>query len=287
MTSALVLSGGGNLGAVEAGMLLAFEDAGITADVIVGTSVGAINGAWVAGARPAAGLAEIWERLRRSDVFPFDPLGGFLGFIGLRDHLVPLSGLRRLLRTNLPFERLEDAAVPFHVVATNVLSGADVLLSDGPALEAVLASAAIPGVFSPVTIDGIPLMDGGIVNNTPISHAVALGAELIWVLSTGYACALPSPPHSALGMGLHAVTQAIQERLALDVERYAGQVDLRVVPPLCPVTVAPTDFSQAETLIKRARAHTANWLKDRGGHRDAPSASGWLHPHSHRRSESP
>lgn len=281
MRTALVLSGGGNLGAVEAGMLLAFEDAAIAPDLIVGTSVGAINGAWIAGGQSATDLAKLWQGLHRNDVFPFDPLTGLLGFLGLRDHLVPLSGLRRLLRDNLPFERMEQATVPFHVVATDVLSGADVLISRGPALDAVLASAAIPGVFSPVTIDRVPLMDGGIVNNTPISHAVSLGADQIWVLSTGYACALHSPPKSALAMGLHAVTLAIQERLALDVERYAEQVDLRVVPPLCPVTVPPTDFSQADTLIEKARAETATWLKGRGQHRDAPSASGWLLPHSH------
>lgn len=282
MTTAFVLSGGGNLGATEAGMLQAFEDVGIRPDLIVGTSVGAINGAWLAGRRPAEELAEIWRHLRRSDVFPADPLGGFLGFAGVSDHLVSQRGLRRLLQRNLDFDRLEDAPIPFHVVATEVLSGADVLLSAGPAIDAVLASSAIPGVFAPVEVDGVAMMDGGIVNNTPISHAVALGADEVWVLTTGYACALSKPPGSALGMGLHAVTLAIQQRLALDVERYADRCDLRVVPPPCPVTVAPTDFSQADSMIAHAYEDTAAWLAGDGRSASDPaSAANWLSPHHH------
>ena len=282
MTTAFVLSGGGNLGAAEAGMLHAFEEAGIGPDLIVGTSVGAINGAWLAGRRPAAELAGIWRHLRRSDVFRADPLGGLLGFAGVSDHLVSQRGLRRLLQRNLDFDRLEDAPIPFHVVATEVLSGADVLLSQGPAIDVVLASSAIPGVFSPVEVDGVALMDGGIVNNTPISHAVALGADEVWVLTTGYACALSKPPGSALGMGLHAVTLAIQQRLALDIESYADRCDLRVVPPLCPIAVAPTDFSQANSLITRACEHTSAWLEGEGrSPSDAALVSRQLAPHHH------
>lgn len=74
------------------------------------------------------------------------------------------------------------------------------------------------------------------------------------------ACALHQPPRSALGMSLHAVTLMIHQRLSLDVEKYADVVDLRVVPPLCPISVAPTDFSQADDLIGRAYRHTTDWL---------------------------
>ena len=256
-----MLSGGGNLGAAQAGMLLALEDAGVRPDLIVGTSVGAVNGAWVAGGRSAAELAQLWRTLRRSDVYPVDLIRGFLGFIGLRDHLVGSAPLRRLLAAHLTFEQLQDAAIPFHVVATDVLTGRDVRLDAGSAVDAVLASVAIPGVFQPVTVDGVELMDGGIANNTPISHAVALGADEVWVLSTGHACSLARPPRSALGMVLHAFSVAIEERLSLDVREYADQVDLRVLPPLCPVNVVPTDFSQADHLIASARLQTAQWLR--------------------------
>jgi len=118
---AFVLSGGGNLGAIQVGMLKALSDAGIHPDAIVGASVGAVNGSWLAGRGPGADmeeLAEVWRGLRRSDVFPTRLLGGLRGFLGQTDHLFPDTGLRRLLERELQFERLEDAIVPFHVVAT-------------------------------------------------------------------------------------------------------------------------------------------------------------------------
>lgn len=242
-------------------MLIALEEAGIRPDLIVGTSVGAVNGAWIAGGRSAADLAQLWRTLRRGDVYPISLIGGFLGFIGLRDHLVSDGPLRRLLTAHLTFEQMEDAAVPFHVVATDVLTGHDVLINTGPAVDAVLASAAIPGIFAPVTANGLDLMDGGIVNNTPISQAVALGAEEVWVLSTGHACGLTEPPHTALSMMLHAFSVAIEERLNLDIAEYAGRVDLKVAPPLCPINVMPTDFSQSGRLIDNARRQTEEWLQ--------------------------
>lgn len=164
MTTAYVLSGGANLGAVQVGMLLALTEAGITPDLIVGTSVGALNGGWVSSRCDVAGigtLADTWRSVSRHDVFPARPLTALLGFMGRRRNLVPDSGLRQLLTRNLEFDRLEDAAIPLHVVATDLLSGADVLISRGDAVDAILASAAIPGIFPPVSIDGRDHIDGG------------------------------------------------------------------------------------------------------------------------------
>jgi NTE family protein len=265
MTTAVVLSGGANLGAAQAGMLAAMEEAGVAPDLVVGSSVGAVNGAWVAGRGDLGELGDVWRSLRRGAVFPTHPVGGLLGFLGRSDHLVSDSGLRHLLRTHLRFARLEDAVVPLHVVATDLLTAEDLRISTGDALEAILASSAIPGVLPPVRIDGRALIDGGVVNNTPISHAVELGADTVWVLATGYSCALDHPPRGALGVALQAATVVIHQRLTFDVQRYAGSVDLRVVPPLCPISVSPTDFSQADDLIRRAHAHTRAWLQDGGG----------------------
>ena len=179
MTTAFVLSGGGNLGSVQAGMLRALYRADIKPDLIVGTSVGAFNGGWLAGRGHDANiedLAETWRGLRRTDVFPTQVVGGLRGFVGRKDHLVPDSGLRKLLRHALTFDRLENSIIPFHVVATDLLSGTDVLLSRGDAVDAICASSAIPGIFPAVTIDDRTLVDGGVVNNCPISHAIRLGA---------------------------------------------------------------------------------------------------------------
>ena len=263
--NAFVLSGGGNLGAIQVGMLQALSEAGIYPDAIVGTSVGAVNGAWIAGRGPAADLgelADVWRGLRRADVFPTRLLGGLRGFLGQTDHLFPDSGLRRLLERELRFERLEDALVPFHVVATDIRSGTDHLLSRGDAADAICASSAIPGVFPAVTIDGRTLVDGGVVNNCPISHAAALGATAIWVLPCGYACSLDRPPKSALGNALQAISLLIQQRLRNDAETFANRARLHIVPTPCPVSVSPTDFSQSGRLIETSLALTAAWIAD-------------------------
>jgi NTE family protein len=281
MTTAFVLSGGASLGAVQVGMLLALAEEDVRPDLIVGTSVGAVNGAWIAahpGREGIASLAELWRSLTRADVFPTRPLTGLLGFLGRQNNLVPNSALRNLIEEHLRFRRVEDAPIPFHVVATDVLSGEDVRLSRGDAVDAVLASAAIPAVFPPVAIDGRELIDGGVVNNTPISHAVALGANVVWVLSTGYSCALPQAPRGALAMALHSLTLVVNQRLVLDVERYEAAIDLRVAPPLCPIQVAPSDFSQSAQLIDRARQSTIDWLHSSHTH---TGQAGLLELHRH------
>lgn len=281
MTTAFVLSGGASLGAVQVGMLRGLADAGVTADLIVGASVGALNGGWIASRPDPAGLdalADLWRSLSRNDVFPTRPILGLLGFLGRRPNLLPDSGLRRLLTDHLGFSRLEDAPIPLHVVATDVLSGHDVLLSSGDAVEAILASAAIPAVLPPVNINGRYLIDGGVVNNTPLSHAIALGADLVWVLPTGYSCALSEPPKGVLAMALHALNLAVNQRLAVDVTRFEDVVELRVIPQPCPIGISPADFSHSAELIERSHTTTREWLTKP---HPATGQAALLAPHRH------
>jgi NTE family protein len=261
---AFVLSGGASLGAVEVGMLAALRERGIRPDLIVGTSVGALNAAWLAGHpdAPIDDLAEVWKGLHRSDVFPADPRRGLLALAGRRPSLFDEGPLRSLIERHLTFSRLEEAPTPLHVVAVEVLTGREVLLSAGPAVDSVLASAALPAFFEPVEIGGVPYMDGGVGNNTPISHAVALGVDLVWVLSAGSACALTEPPANALAMALHALNLLLHKQLVVDVERYEPLVELRVLPPLCPLTVSPVDFSHSAELIERAYSASTRWLDE-------------------------
>lgn len=282
-TTAFVLSGGGSLGAIQVGMLQVLIARGIHPDLIIGTSVGAVNGAWLAAGssdQDLRQLADLWRGLRRSEVFPPGLLTGFTGFAGRANHLFSDRGLRRILQQHIRFERIEDAPIPLHVIAVDVLSGKDVRLSTGPAVDAVAASAAIPGLLPPVVIDDRSLMDGGAVNNTPISHAIDLGATTVWVLTTGYACALREPPHSALGMGLHGLTLAINQRIALDIERYENTTELRVIPPLCPLSTGPADFGNAAELIARSADQTAKWLDEA---RRPTGQATLLYPHTHGR----
>ncbi|HEV7526735.1 MAG TPA: patatin-like phospholipase family protein [Acidimicrobiia bacterium] len=280
MTIAFVLSGGASLGAVEVGMLAALRERDIRPDVIVGTSVGALNGAWLAGHpdAPIDDLAEVWNGIHRSDVFPWDPRRGFLAFAGRRRSLFAEHPLRELIERHVTFARLEDAPIPLHVVAVEVLTGREVLLSSGPAVDSVLASAALPALFDPVEIGGVPYMDGGVGNNTPISHAAALAVDQIWVLCAGYPCALTVAPTNPLAMAFQALTLLLHRQLTLDVERYEPLVELRVLPPLCPLTVSPIDFSHSAELIDRAYEASTRWLDE--DHPPVDQAR-YMDPHDH------
>ena len=169
--------------------------------------------------------------------------------------------------------------MPCYIVATDVLKGTETVLSSGLAASAALASAAIPGVFPSVPINGRYLMDGGVANNTPISTAFGLGASRVIVLPTGMSCALEAPPHGAVAMALHALNLLIMRQLISDIQSFSSRCDLSVIPPLCPLTTTAYDFSHAAELIHRAEESTGLWLNQNGlEHRGAP---GELLPHGH------
>jgi len=271
--TAFVLSGGASLGAIQVGMLRALYEHGIAPDFIVGTSAGALNGAYIAS-RPqtpetADALGGIWRDLRRGQVFPLNPLTGLLGFLGSRDHLVPDSGLRRLLARHVERERLEELPLPLHVVAVDVITGEELRLSSGSVVDAVMASASIPAVLPPVSWADRELMDGGVANNTPISHAVELGAEEIYVLPTGHACSLEESPRGSLAMALHAISLLTHRRLIDDVEKHRDDAKLVVLPPPCPLAIPPIDFNHADTLIQRGFADAGEFLAGGGAERPA------------------
>jgi NTE family protein len=263
---ALVLAGGGSFGAVQVGMLRALVDHGIAPDMVVGSSVGAINGAWFAGAPNAdgvAGLEAIWRGMRRSEIFPLH-LRNLLGFASRRNYLVESDGLRGVLERHFTYREIGDAAVPLHVVATDQLSGSLVCLSSGDLVDAVLASCAVPAAFPPVRIDGRYLIDGAIASNTPISVAVGMGAKRVIVLPTGFACTLEQPPRGALGSALHAITLLIAHQLEDDFEQCRDKAEILTVPPMCPLSISPYDFSRASDLIERAAEQTRSWLESGG-----------------------
>jgi NTE family protein len=253
--TAFVLAGGASLGAIQAGMLRALYERGIQPELLVCTSAGALNAAYLAS-RPqtvetAKELAEVWRGIRREDVFPVHPPTVIGGLSNHRDHLVPGRPLRDLVSEHLQLEVLEDADVPLHVVTFDLLSGQEVRLSEGSALGAVMAAAAIPGVLPPVHWGERLLVDGGVVNNTPISHAVALGARRIFVLPTQDLSdrGLGRPPLGALEAAVHAFSVLADARLESDLERYATEAELIVLPAANSGHVPPTDFDHADRLI--------------------------------------
>ena len=263
-------------------MLRALTLHGVRPDWVVGSSVGALNAAYFAGDPSSHGvelLEALWRSIGTGSVFPASPWRALVNLVLGRDHLVTPTSLRKLIEHQLPYRRLEDARLPCHIVAADVLSGDPVRLSQGSAVEALLATTAIPGIFPPVRIDDRLLVDGGVASNTPIATAVALGARQIVVLATGAPCTLERPPRGAVGLALHALTILIARQLVSDVTRFADTVPIAVVPPLCPLNVSSYDFSRTGELIDRAANTTADWL-EHGGLGRPPLANG-LAPHRH------
>lgn len=261
---AFALSGGGSLGAVQVGMIQALYEREIVPDMLVGTSVGALNAAFLATRPPtpdtARELAEIWRRLRRGDVFPAQPLRAFTGLFGARDYLVPNTGLRELLERYVGMRRIEDAVIPLVVVATDLRTGAEIEISSGPAIEAVLGSAAIPGVFPPIVWGDHVLVDGGVANNTPLVPAIASGAEQVYVLPTGSTCELDTLPNNAIGVLMTSMSLLVMRRMILEIEAYQGQARLVVLPPPCPMDTQLVDFDRADELIARGYRDTQRYL---------------------------
>jgi NTE family protein len=266
VTTAFVLTGGGSLGAVQVGMLAALAEHGIEPDLLVGTSAGALNAAHLAGPGTTAdridALASLWGQVRRRDVFVAHPRRWVAATVGVAPSFFPAAPMQALVERNLGYQRLEQARLPVHVVAADLTTGMGVALSRGPAVAAVLASAAVPGLLPPVETDGRTLVDGGIGEFDPLSYADASGVDDVYLLPAGYPCA-GSPPTTALGTTLTALSLLLHRQLSSQVRDYRGRAWLHVLPPLCPLSVSPADFTQARSLVRRSHRVTGEWL-DRG-----------------------
>ncbi len=261
-----MFAGGGSFGAIQVGMMHALVANGVTADMVVGSSVGAINGAYYAGAPHLTGVLEletIWRGLTRRDVFPITWRTMF-GFIWRRDFLISHDGVRKLLEDHLPYRNLEEAQLPVHIVTTDIVSGESVVISEGSAAEAIVASTSIPGAFAPVPYRGRYLADGAISANTPVRVAVAKGARRLIILPTGYACASDAPPVGAVANALHALTLLIARQMVNELENLPPEIEYYVVPPLCPLVGSPYDFSRTAEHIARSIQSTEAWLAGHG-----------------------
>lgn len=279
--TAFVFAGGGSFGAVQVGMLQALVAHGVKPDMVVGCSVGAMNAAYFAGMPTSDGvhrLAKIWRGLQRKDVFPVS-LRTLIGFLWRRDFLISHDGVRKLIDDNLPYKNLEQAHLPVHIVTTDIITGESVVLSDGSAAEAIVASTSIPGAFAPVKYRGRYLADGAISSNTPIEVAIAQGATRLIILPTGYACANTAPPIGAVANVLHAVTLLIARQMTEDLENIAPGISYAVVPPLCPLVGSPYDFSRSGEHIDRAIASTRKWIASGGLERGGLPEE--MQPHEH------
>lgn len=231
---ALVLGGGGVRGAVEVGMLRALLEAGIRPDLVIGTSIGAINGALVA-ADPTVGVV---DRLVRAWTSPAaravygDSLGRQLRRLAAtRTHLNSPEPLRRLLVDELGADvAFEDLAVPLRVVAASIERAAEHWFDSGPLVDAVVASASVPGVLPPACIGGEHFIDGGIVNSIPVEEAVRAGARTIYVLQVGRVEEQLTAPRHAFDAARVAFEVARRHRFVRDVTLLPEGVEMHVLP---------------------------------------------------------
>ena len=182
---AVVLSGGGSLGAAQIGALRALLEAGIRPDLFVGCSVGALNAAAMAS-DPTLGrldeLERIWRGLTARDVFGGTRRTVATHLVRRDDHLYEPEALRALLRRAVPLRDLSETVVPCHVVTTDLQNGASCWWSSGDPVTVLSASACLPAVFPPVALGGSLHVDGGVTNPVPVSRALDLGATRTWVL---------------------------------------------------------------------------------------------------------
>jgi NTE family protein len=231
---AFVLGGGGLLGASEVGMLRALVDAGIRPDLVVGTSVGAINGAVFAsapGGHVVDRLETMWSTLSEADIFGGSTLRRVSTLARTRTHTHSSEPLRDLLASTLGENQLiEDLALPFQCVAASIERAAEHWFERGPVVAAVLASSAVPGLLPAVEIDGEHFFDGGLVHSIPVGRAVALGARTVYVLNVGRIERPLQPPSRPWEVAMVAFEIARRHRFAADMAAVPDNVTVHVLP---------------------------------------------------------
>ena len=247
---AFVLGGGASFGAVQVGMLAALDRAGIRPDMVVGTSVGALNGAMLAASPSDAveRLQETWTQLQRRDVLPANLLSVLWRLTQSATHVVESVGIEHVSARTLRARDFAELHLPFAAVTLDLGTGRARVLDNGPLLPALLASAAIPGLFPPVTVEGNVLVDGGAVANVPVTQALDRGAQSLVVLD----CAVPSPDPSTGNLGeIIARVTRIQQRIQVETALPDATAQVPVVylaePPAR--RAAPFDFDQTSALI--------------------------------------
>ncbi|NUP47297.1 MAG: patatin-like phospholipase family protein [Catenulispora sp.] len=228
-----VLGGGGPLGAFEVGMLKALMAREVRPDLVLGSSVGALNGAVIAAdPRPEAveRLEQLWISLRERGVFA-DTLFAQMGTaLRSRTHLFSNAALRGLLEREFGDALIEDLEVPFECVAASIERATEHWFSRGPLIEAVLASSAVPGLLPPVPVGGEHFLDGGLVDSVPVGRALACGAGTVYVLHVGRIDQPLQPPRTPREVAVVAFEIARRHRFVHALSNPVPGVDVHVLP---------------------------------------------------------
>jgi NTE family protein len=232
MTTAFVLGGGGLLGAHEVGMLRALAEAGVKPDLVVGTSIGALNGVFVAAdpAGAADRLSRMWQGEELRLAFSEKLWGRTVRLVRSGTHLHSFESLRQVLAAALPGSDFADLELPFQCVASSIESASARWFSGGPVVPAVMASCAVPGLLPPVEIDGAHYFDGGLVDSIPVGRAVMLGASTVYVLQVGRIESPLAVPTKPWEVGLVAFEIARRHRFHEEMSSLPENVRVHVLP---------------------------------------------------------
>jgi NTE family protein len=266
---AFVFQGGGSLSAPQVGMLRALAEAGITPDFVIGTSAGALNAVAYASEPTAAGLRrleELWLTLRRRHVAGVSARNLVRAIAGRGDGLFDAAPLGQLLRTDLVAPELDRTSIPSHVVATELLTGEPVVMSEGDTASALLASSAFPGIYAPVSRGGLRLIDGGVSADIPVLQAEALGATVSFVLPAAGPGDRDAPLRGPLAIAYHALGQILESAARRDSLAARGEVHL--LPPAVSAATNPLDFRETRRLIRDGYELASRWLSSRSARAD-------------------
>jgi NTE family protein len=256
--TAFVLAGGGSRGAGQVGMLKALTERGIRPDIVYGSSVGAVNASGFVANPTLAGLdrmARIWQELTSADVFPHGRVPAPWRFFQQREAVHPNDGLKHIIENGAGIETFEQALIPLEVVATSLTDGRAKWFTKGSLTEAVLASSALPSLLPPVHMDGEVLIDGGVVDNVPISRAIDAGCNRIFVLLCGPLHYTPSPPKRPIEMVLTAFFIAVHTRFARERETLPQGVEMLVFCVGSEAVSRYDDFTGTEALIETGKSN--------------------------------
>ena len=268
MTTAFVLGGGGVLGAHEVGMLLALAEAGVCPDMVVGTSVGAINGAFVAAdpASAAGRLTDLWQSEALQSAFSETLWGRAVRLARSGTHLHSMEPLRHVLEAALPADDFGGLRLPFQCVAASIEQATARWFSDGPLVPAVLASCAVPGLLPPMAIGAEHYFDGGLVDSIPVGRALALGATSVYVLQVGRIESPLAVPRRPWEVGVVAFEIARRHRFHEEIAAVPDGVEVHVLPaganPRAPdlSQLRYRDKTMVRASIERAHAAAASYL---------------------------
>ncbi|MEO7070723.1 MAG: patatin-like phospholipase family protein [Nostocoides sp.] len=235
--TAYVLGGGGILGTTQIGMIRALAEHGVRPDLVLGTSIGALNGAFVAADPTPAGatrLADVWRAVRRTGAFVENPVRQAARVARYRTHLLSNAPLRAIIDDHLPVHLIEDLPVAFQCVAASIEEAGARWFDAGPVTDAVVASCAVPGLFPPVEIDGQHYLDGGLVHSIPVGRALELGATEIYVLQVGRVEQPLQPPRRPWEVAMVAFEISRRHRFVHEMASVPSHIAMHLLPSGAP-----------------------------------------------------